>query len=790
MSDPIRIGGFFSTFDTEAVIAQLTQVRMRAVNQLEIKSMQASARKSALASIQSAMGNFLSKLNALSGLNSVSGRTASVSGSAVSASTTPASTPGSFTVDVTRLASSTSLAGTPISAGIDAATSMRESNFGMVPTNGTFTIATATGGSQTFSIGGAAVQDAVTLDSANFDMAVTSGTFTIATETGGPATLTIDVATQSLDDVVTAINNAGVGITASITADANGRLNQLTLTSTQGNITLGSGTDSSNFLSATNLLAANGTTTKTSSAAFTKQMSLNDVIAGINASAIGVTASITNDAYGRPGILTITSTQGNISFGNGADTSNFLNATGLLTSASGATRASTSSIARLSLSENLDQTSLNGGAPAAGDPFIKVNGVQIDYNAANDSLTDIINRMNASAANVTAKYDSLTDTIKIQDKATGALSLTVEDDGAGGNLAARLGLIGAPVTMGQNAEYAIDGGPPQGSATNTIGYNGVSLTLSALTAGTPVTVTVSQDAAAATTAVKEFITEFNNVMKAIDTATKADGSKTNNTSGPLSGDASLRQLKSDLRSIVTGAGVNLPGQYTTLSQLGISFGAVGSAIGTTNTLQLDEAKFKAALAADPTAVQSALSALTLSASLEPGGTGSISGLSGTYAGTTPGKYVITGDGSGNLTSVFTPANGTPATTSTAVVLAGGTNASLIPGMTLSIGGVLQAGTHTITVTPSTQSVIHRLKQFAENQAGTGGVLKKRQDSYDAVTSDIAERITVMEERIEKEMEVLRKKFAAMEQAQARAQGILSSLQQMAAQMNANASQKE
>lgn len=789
MSDPIRIGGFFSTFDTESVIAQLTKVRMRAVTQLEAKSMQASARKKALASIQSTMGNFLSKLNTLSGLNSVSGRAASVSGSAVSASTTPSSTLGSFTVDVTRLASSTSLAGPPISAGIDAAASMRESNFGMVPTNGTFTIATATGGSQTFSIGGAAVQNAVALDSANFDMAVTSGTFTIATQTGGSATLTIDVATQSLDDVVSAINSAGVGITASITADANGRLNQLTLTSIQGNITLGSGTDSSNFLSATNLLAATGTTTKTSSAAFTKQMSLDDVIADINASAIGVTASITNDAYGRPGILTITSAQGNISFGNGADTSNFLNATGLLTSASGATRASTSSIARLSLSKKLDHTSLNGGAPAAGDHFIKLNGVQIDYNAANDSLTDLINRINASGANVTARYDSLSDTIKIQNKATGALSLTVEDDGAGGDLAAKLGLIGAPVTMGENAEYAIDGGPPQGSATNTIGYNGVSLTLSALTAGTPVTVTVSQDSAAATTAVKEFITEFNNVMKAIDAATKADGSKTNNTSGPLSGDASLRQLKSDLRSIVTSPGLNLPGQYTTLAQLGISFGAVGSAIGTTNTLQLDEAKFKAALAADPAAVQSALSALTLSASLEPGGTGSISGLSGTYAGTTPGKYVITDDGSGNLTSVFTPANGTPATTSSAVVLAGGTNASLIPGMTLTIGGALQAGTHTVTVTASTQSVIHRLKQFAENQAGTGGVLKKRQDSYDAVTGDIADRISVMEERIEKEMEVLRKKFAAMEQAQARAQGVLSSLQQMAARMNANASQK-
>lgn len=789
MSDPIRIGGFFSTFDTESVIAQLTAVRMRAVNQLEIKSIQASTKKSALASIQSTVGNLLSKLNALSGLNSVSGRVATVSGSAVSAATTPSSTLGSFTVDVTRLASATSLAGTPISGGIDAATSMRESNFGTVPSNGTFTIATATGGAQTFSIGGAAVQNGALLNAANFDMAVTSGTFTVATATGGSATLNVDVATQSLDDVITAINNAGVGITASVTADANGRMSQLTLTSTQGDITLGSGTDSSNFLSATNLLAAGGTTTKTSTAAFTKQMSLNDVIADINASAIGVTASITNDPYGRPGILTVTSTQGNISFGNGADTSNFLNATGLLTSASGATRSSPASIARLSLSEKLDQTSLNGGTPAAGDHFIKINGVEVAYNAANDSLTDLINRINASAASVTARYDSLTDTIKLQNKTTGALSLTVEDDGAGGDLAAKLGLIGATTTTGENAEYSIDGGPAQGSPTNSIGYNGVSLTLSALTSGSPVTVSVTQDTTAAANAVKDFVAEFNNVMKAIDAATKADGSKTNNSSGPLSGDASLRQLKSDLRSIVTGTGLNLPGQYTNLSQIGISFGAVGSAIGTTNTLQFDEAKFKTALAADPGAVQSALSALTLTGSLEGGGTGSITGLTGTYSGTVAGKYVISDDGAGNLTADFTPANGGPTTTTTAMVLAGGTNTSLIPGMTLSIGGVLQAGTHTVTVAATTQSVVQRLKQYAENQAGTGGVLQKRQESYNSVTRDIADRIAVMEERIEREMEVYRKKFAAMEQAQARAQGILSSLQQMSAQMNANSSQK-
>ena len=94
MSDPIRIGGFFSPFDTESVIAQLTQARMRAVTQLELKSIQASSRKSALAAVQSTVGNLLSKLAALSALNSVSGRLAAVSGSAVSASTTHSSARG------------------------------------------------------------------------------------------------------------------------------------------------------------------------------------------------------------------------------------------------------------------------------------------------------------------------------------------------------------------------------------------------------------------------------------------------------------------------------------------------------------------------------------------------------------------------------------------------------------------------------------------------------------------------------------------------------------------------
>lgn len=783
MSDPVRIGGFFSTFDTESVITQLTNLRMNKVRQMEIRSAKAEGKKTAISAIQTAVNALLSKLTTLAGNTSVSGKSVTSSGSAVSASATPSSSTGSFTVDVTRLASASKLAGTPISAGINTALPMNESNFGTVPSSGTFTISTATGGARTFGVGGANVQNAALLNANNFQMAVTNGTFTLATENGGSSTFTIDTATQSLDDVIAAINGSGIGITATITNDAYGHANQVTLTSAQGAITTGSGTDTSNFLSATNLLASSGTTTRTSSAAFTKQMSLADVMADINASAIGVTASITNDAQGRANILTVASTQGNISFGNGADTSNFLSATGLLTSASGATRSSAGPLARLSLSKPMADAGFNGGAPAAGAHTITINGIDIDYDASTDSLTALINRINASDAGVVAKYDSLTDTVKLDNAKTGPLSITVADDGAGGTLAAKLGLLAGTFTQGQTAEYSIDGGPAQSSASNNVAYNGVSLTLSALTNGTPVTVSASQDSTAAASAVSAFVKEFNNVMAAIDKATKADGAKTNNTSGALSGDASLRQLKSDLRSIVTSMGVNISGSYTTLSEIGISFGAVGSAIGTTNTLQFDEAKFKSALASDPAGTQALLSALTLSASLEPGGTGSITGMTGTFTGTQAGRYVITDNGLGNLTAVFTPANGGPATTNTATVALNGSTNILVPGMTLSVGGAFQAGTHTITVSPTSQSVVQRLKQFAELQAGAGGVLQKRQDAYTAVIDDVADRIDVVTERINKEMEVLRKKFAAMERAQAAAQSIISQLQQTATKLS-------
>ena len=778
MGNPVRIGGFFSSFDTEAVITQLTQARQSVLVKLDSQGRSATEKKATLSTIQGKFTALMAKLTTLLAANSVTGKTATVTGTGVAAAAGPNATLGTFAVDVLKLASTTQASGSSITTPIDAASPMDKSNFGTIPSSGSFTIATATGGLRKFTIGGTVAQTATLLNASNFAIAPTAGSYTISTATGGTATLTLNPATQTLANVVTAINGTAVGVTASITNDANGRANILTLTSAQGAITLGGVGDTSNLWTATNLTSSAAGPTRASLNAFTKMMSLDNVIGEINASAIGVTATITNDVNGKANLISLSSVSGAINLGNAGDTSNFLTATSLVASPAGTTRVSTQPMARLNVSAKMDTAAFNGGVPAAGSHTVTINGVSIAYNAATDSLLDFMGRVNSSAAGISLRYDAQTDSVKMQQVKTGSLAVTLADDGTGGNLLAKLGLIAATQTLGANAEYKIDGGATQFSPTNTVTINGTTVTFSALTTpGTPASVVVVQDSTTAVANVKAFVTEFNAVLAAIDAATKADGSKTANKSGTLSGDSSLRVLRSNLRGIMTSTGLNIGGTISTMSQIGLSFGAVGSALGTTNALQFDETKFTAALTVDPASVQSVLSAIKFSATLAPAGTGSISGITGTYAGNAAGTYQITDNGLGTLTSVFTPTNGGAAISTSAVVQSAGTNSTLIPGMTLSINALLTAGSHTITVSPSSQSVVQRIKDFVDLQAGLGGVLQKRQDTYTAVTKSLAERKLQIQAHIDAEMSTLRKKFARMERAQARAQGIQSSLTQ-------------
>jgi flagellar hook-associated protein 2 len=785
VTDPVRISGFFATFDTEAVIAQLTEARLLKVGKLEVEEARAQVRSQLLADIETKLAALLVKSATLTGEASISKRMSSVSGTGVTASAGTNAAVGSFDVDVLQLATGTTVGGTQISAGLDSTSAMNKANFGTTPTNGTYTIATASGGSSTLTVGATVIDNTSLLNASNFGTAVTSGNFTIATATGGSAVIAVDITTQSLDNIITSINGAGVGITATISNDANGRANQITLTSTQGDITLGDAADTSNFLTSTNLTGATGTTTMVSTSAISVQMSLAEVITDINGAGVGITATIVNDANGRPNLLSLTSVNGDIDLGNATDTSNLLTATNLLASTGTTTRQSTQSIARVDSGELMNIADFFGGPPAAGPHTFTINGVSVAYDTSTDTLTDVINRINSSGAGVIARYDNAADTVTLEQTATGSLAITMADDGGGGDFLSKMGLLTASQTMGVNAQYSIDGGPTQYSSSNTVTpMSGVSLELKEVTTvGTPDTVTITRDVEAAVATVTAWVADYNTVIEAIDSATNID-IEDPSLSGELSGDASLGRMKTTLRSYVTAAGLNVTGSYTNLNEIGIGFGDIGAALGETDVLVFDDAKLRTALDQDPLAAQQLLSVFSLASSLDAGGTGSIASISGNYTGAKTGRYAIVDDGVGNLTATFTPTDGSAETTTTATVLAGGTTTDLIPGVTVQIAGTLVAGNNTIRVNPSKASPLELLKEYVEGQAGSGEVLSARQDAFDAIAKDIRERMTIAEERIETEMDNLRRKFLAMELAQARAQSLFSVLDGLTAQLAA------
>jgi flagellar hook-associated protein 2 len=118
---------------------------------------------------------------------------------------------------------------------------------------------------------------------------------------------------------------------------------------------------------------------------------------------------------------------------------------------------------------------------------------------------------------------------------------------------------------------------------------GVTLTATAEST-TPVTVTISRDATATADGVAKLVAAVNSALADIALQTKYD-TKTN-TSSPLSGDATVRRLATQLRSAVT----TVIGSATLASSVGITTQRDG-------TLKFDQDVFNAAIAADPAAVE-------------------------------------------------------------------------------------------------------------------------------------------------------------------------------------------
>lgn len=193
------------------------------------------------------------------------------------------------------------------------------------------------------------------------------------------------------------------------------------------------------------------------------------------------------------------------------------------------------------------------------------------------TLAQLSSAINGANAGVTATV--------VNDGSTGGASdhlvITAKDTGAantvqvtaGGDLAAFDTTAGTTTMTWQqhagDAKFTVDGlAVTKPSNTITDAIKGVTLNLAQTNVGSPVTVTVAQDATAVKTAITGFVDAYNTLSNTISKMTAYDAAT--KTGGVLNGDSSARGLLTALRAEMTKA-VTDSGNLGTLSDIGISF---------------------------------------------------------------------------------------------------------------------------------------------------------------------------------------------------------------------------
>ena len=331
---------------------------------------------------------------------------------------------------------------------------------------------------------------------------------------------------------------------------------------------------------------------------------LNTVIANINGSGAGVTASLVGNQ------IQLDSNLGPITIGTHGDTSNFLSVTKLAASPSTFdgvttwTNISTAGMGTAQTSSSLATARLATGLTAATGSFT-INGVSFSWDSSVDTISGLVSRINGSGAKVTASYDATTDTVSLKANNTGATAISMQDDS--GNLLDALGLASAPQNLGLNAEYTIDGGPTQYSTSNVISNPVPGATLTLKSAGTT-TIGIQQDTSSAVSAVKDWVQAYNDALDLVRKDVAVDPAT--NEKSIFTGDAFIQGIEMRLRGVTNQTATGLTTQYTDLPSIGISSGPIGSEPGSTNSIVLDESKLTQALEADPSAVTALLQAST------------------------------------------------------------------------------------------------------------------------------------------------------------------------------------
>lgn len=279
---------------------------------------------------------------------------------------------------------------------------------------------------------------------------------------------------------------------------------------------------------------------------------------------------------------------GEIILGAANDTSNFTYALGLFNNGTN-TVTSGDGLGVMDIYSNLVDARLKTAITAVdgtGAGTFSINGVSFDYNVNDDSVNDLIARINASTAGVRASYDSSNDRLVLTNAKTGDSGIAV-NEAAGGVLAA-LGLTsgaGSTLARGTNAKFTLNNGPTLTSPTNALdsdvhGIPGLVVTATSID---ETTVTVANDTSGLQKAVDTFISKYNDIQDYIEEQTKITTGDDKVTTSTLSGNREVDAWAKSLRQKAFGALADGVSTFSRLESLGIDF------ISGSNKLEIKDA---------------------------------------------------------------------------------------------------------------------------------------------------------------------------------------------------------
>jgi len=361
----------------------------------------------------------------------------------------------------------------------------------------------------------------------------------------------------------------------------------------------------------------------------------------------------------------------------------------------------TSGVGGISLTSSFDAANGAGFVTPVTAGTFTINGVQIAVNSG-DNLADVLSRINASGAGVTASYNGALNSIVLTNASAGPQSIVLGASSDTSNFLTAAGLKSGTVVYGKQAQVVFQdaSGSTQTVYSNgnqvTTAIPGVQLNLVANT-GTPFTVTVSQNTSQLVTALNTFVSAYNTTINEIDQATAApvvtpmqtgslpgQGGAHSFAGGVLYGNADVESIKGQLENIVAGIvnSGNATG-YNSLSRIGLTLdnsftvvttanngspSAGGSSSTSSNPVQtttyagtsgqlapLNLTQLQQALASNPAAVQNLLNGadgvVTQLGSYLTGVTGLPTSLASGLAGTIPPVSLMQGFENANTADI-------------------------------------------------------------------------------------------------------------------------------------------